>query len=205
MILMVTKMAESTSKFWRRHDMNHAVKSALLFLFAVVVLIPGVLRAQQAAIEVDNAPTVVGVLVGAAPDYLGSKDYKGVIAPFLKYTLPGSYQYLLLRGTELSFNLINHPSFRFGPVVNYRPERGSVENSQVDRMETIDAALEGGAFAGFECIDKSNPRRRFLAHADVDRGHERRVQWLARHGPRQGMAAYRQGMGHRLDPQRYLW
>lgn len=143
--------------------MNHVVKSGLLFLFAVLILAPGVLRAQQAAIEVDNAPTVVGVLVGAAPDYLGSKEYKGVIAPFLKYTLPGSYQYLLLRGTELSFNLINHPSFRFGPVVNYRPERGSVENSQVDRMETIDAALEGGAFAGFECIDKSNPRRRFLA------------------------------------------
>ena len=143
--------------------MKHVLKGVFLLLIATLALTPGVVRAQQAAIEVDNAPTVVGVLVGAAPDYLGSKEYKGVIAPFLKYTLPGTYQYLLLRGTELSINLINHPSFRFGPVVNYRPERGSVENSQVDRMETIDAALEGGAFAGFECVDKSNPRRRFLA------------------------------------------
>jgi len=142
--------------------MKHAVKSGLLFLFAVLALIPGVVRAQQSAIEVDNAPTVVGLLVGAAPDYLGSKEYKGIAAPFLKYTLDGTYQYLLLRGTELSINLINHPSFRFGPVLNYRPERSSVENSRVDRMETIDGAIEGGAFVGFECIDKSNPRRRFL-------------------------------------------
>ena len=142
--------------------MKRALKRVFLLLIAALALTPGVVRAQQSAIEVDNAPTVVGVLVGAAPDYLGSKEYKGIAAPFLKYTLPGTYQYFLLRGTELSFNLINHPSFRFGPVLNYRPERSSVENSRVDRMETIDGAIEGGAFVGFECIDKSNPRRRFL-------------------------------------------
>jgi MipA family protein len=143
--------------------MSHVVKVTLLFVIAVLALTPGVVRAQQSAIEVDNAPTVMGILVGAAPDYLGSKEYKGIAAPFLKYTLPGTYQYLLLRGTELSVNLINDPSFRFGPVLNYRPGRDDVDNAQVNRMQKIDGAIEGGAFVGFECIDKSNPRRRFLA------------------------------------------
>jgi outer membrane protein len=140
--------------------MTHVAKIVVLSLLVMAVLSPGVLRAQQAPIEVDNAPTVIGLLVGAAPDYMGSSDYKGVAAPFFKYTLPGSYRYLTLAGTQLSFNLINHPAFRFGPVLNYRPERSDVENNRVDRMENIDAALEGGAFIGYELIDKSNPRQR---------------------------------------------
>ena len=149
-------------KFQWRYSMKDVAKIVLLSLFAILALTPGVLRAQQAAFEVDNAPTVVGILVGAAPDYLGSKTYKGVAAPYLKYTLSGSNQYLLLRGTELSFNLADHPVFRFGPVLNYRPERSSVDNNQVDRMEKIDSAIEGGAFVGLELIDKNNPRCRFL-------------------------------------------
>jgi outer membrane protein len=142
--------------------MKHVVKILVLFLFAVLVLIPGVLRAQQSPIEVDNAPTVIGLFVGAAPDYMGSSDYKGVAAPFVKYTLPGTYQSFLLAGTQASLNLINHPVFRFGPVLNYRPERAKVENDRVDRMTKIDSALEGGAYAGIECIDKTNPRQRLL-------------------------------------------
>lgn len=143
--------------------MKHAVKIVLLLLFATVVLTPYVVRAQQAAIEVDNAPTIVGLLVGAAPDYLGSQYYKGVAAPYIKYTFSGTNRYLTLRATELSVNLIDHPWFRFGPVLNYRTERAHVENDQVDRMTKIDAAIEGGAYVGIECIDKSNPRRRFLS------------------------------------------
>jgi len=142
--------------------MKHVAKIVCLSLFAILILSPGFVRAQQAAFEVDNAPTTIGLLIGAAPDYLGSKYYKGVAAPFLKYTLPGTYQYLLLRGTELSINVVNHPVFRFGPVINYRPARAHVEQDQVDRMTKIDAALEGGAWAGLEFIDRRNPRQRLL-------------------------------------------
>ncbi|HEY3275019.1 MAG TPA: MipA/OmpV family protein [Syntrophorhabdaceae bacterium] len=150
------------NKFHWRYSMKYVAKIVLLSLFAILALTPGVLRAQQAAFEVDNAPTIVGILVGAAPDYLGSKNYKGVAAPFLKYTLPGSNQYLLLRGTELSLNIVDHPVFRLGPVLNYRPERSNVENDQVDRMTKIDSAIEGGAYLGFEFIDPGNPRCRLL-------------------------------------------
>jgi outer membrane protein len=142
--------------------MKHVLKGLFLFIIAALVLTSGAVRAQQSPVEVDNAPTVMGVLVGAAPDYLGSKYYKGVAAPFLKYTLRGSYRYFTLAGTQLSFNIVDQPVFRFGPVLNYRPARASVEQDQVDRMTKIDAALEGGVYAGLEFIEKSNPRQRLL-------------------------------------------
>jgi outer membrane protein len=140
--------------------MTHVAKIVVLSLFAIVVLSPGVLRAQQSPVEVDNAPAVIGLLVGTAPDYIGSSDHKGVVAPFFKYTLSGSHQYLALAGSQLSFNLVNHPAFSFGPVLNYRLERSSVKNDRVDRMAKIDSALEGGAFIGYAFVDKSNPRQR---------------------------------------------
>ena len=142
--------------------MKLVLKIVCVCLFAVLILSSRFVCALQAAFEVDNAPTTIGLLVGAAPDYLGSKYYKGVAAPLLKYTLPGTYQYLFLRGTELSINVVNHPVFRFDPVINYRPARASVEQDQVDRMTKIDAALEGGAWTGLEFIDRKNPRQRLL-------------------------------------------
>ena len=74
--------------------MRHVLKIGILFLLALLVASPAIVRAQQAVFEVDNVATVVGVMVGVAPDYVGSDDYKGIAAPYFKYTLPKSYQTL---------------------------------------------------------------------------------------------------------------
>jgi outer membrane scaffolding protein for murein synthesis (MipA/OmpV family) len=140
--------------------MKHVMKGFILFV--ALALAPAAAVAQQGPLDMDSVPTVAGIIIGSAPDYLGSSYNKAVAAPFLKYTLPGSYRYLTLRGTELSFNMINHPVFRLGPMINYRGERAHVENDQVDRMTKIDAALEGGGYAGLEFADKDNPRKRIL-------------------------------------------
>ena len=83
-------------------------------------------------------------------------------APFFRYNFSNSEQYILLRGFELQANVVDHPWFRIGPVLNYRFGRDDVENNQVDRMDEIDGAIEVGAFVGAEFKDRANPRQRLL-------------------------------------------
>ncbi len=144
--------------------MKFTCQSLTVFALFALVMAPGIASAQQSPLEIDNIPTIAGLVAGMAPDYPGSSDYKAVAAPFAKYTLPGSYRYAILRGTELSFNLVDHPIFRLGPMVNFRPERGNVKDSRVDRMTKIDSTVEGGCFAGLEFIDRTNARRRIAAN-----------------------------------------
>src|SRR3954463_14229338 len=111
-------------------------------LNAIATLLPLLIAsshaAAQAFIQPDTIPAVVGLGVGFAPDYQGSDDYKGVVAPFAHYTLPNSNRYLQLNATELTFNLVNSPKWRLGPVLNYHPGRDDVHDEAVKRMQKID-------------------------------------------------------------------
>src|SRR5512134_1896725 len=104
----------------------------LLTVFAAVVFALSLATAAQAGMDspfaIDNVPNVIGVGVGMVPDYLGSDDYTVAAAPFFRWTLPGTERYLQLNVTELSFNVLNHPNFVLGPVVNYRPGRKDVDD-----------------------------------------------------------------------------
>jgi len=135
---------------------------------AAVAVLGGVLAATQTlafdAVSVNVAPAAksggfVGLGVGFAPDYEGSDDHEAIPAPF------GSYQWTSGRSVELggtqgsehaarlSANIISSDwssVWRAGPLVQYRLERDSVDNKQVDKMENVDAATELGAFAGFK-------------------------------------------------------
>ena len=104
-----------------------------------IALVGGLFTCQSAV-----AKTSLGLGVGMAPDYEGSSDYQAVPMLYGRYGY-GDGKYLLLKGTQLKWNLLND-KFQFGPLVQYRAERDDVDNNQVDRMKKVDAAFEAGAF-----------------------------------------------------------
>ena len=117
----------------------------------------------QSFIEPDTVPHVIGLGAGFAPDYRGSDDYRGVIAPFAHYTLPNSNRYVQLNATELSFNLLDSKQYRLGPVLNYHPGRDDdVEDALVKRMRKIDGTVEAGVFGEIQWLEPNNPRNRFI-------------------------------------------
>ena len=91
---------------------------------------------------------MVGLGAAAIPDYEGSGDYEAAPLPVAR--AQKGHQYGQLFGLKLTSNLIPHPNFRAGPVVNYRGERDDVDNSQVDALSDVDAALELGAQVGYD-------------------------------------------------------
>ncbi len=90
----------------------------------------------------------VGLGAVAVPDYEGSDEYVGRPLPIAR--AQKGHQYGQLFGLKLTSNLIAHPNFRLGPVVNFRGERDDVENDRVDDMRKVDAAVELGAQVGYD-------------------------------------------------------
>jgi outer membrane protein len=100
-----------------------------------------------------GAPTdrwryTAGLGVAVVPDYEGSNDYE--LAPLPVARIQRGYRYGQLFGLKLTSNLLQHPNFRVGPVVNYRPSRDNVENNQVDQQKNIGQVLELGVQVGYE-------------------------------------------------------
>jgi len=138
------------------------VFTVVLFLGIVTIA-----EADEGAFIIDNVPTIAGIIVGAAPEYVGSEDYTAVAAPIVRYTFEKQYRYIQLMATTLSFNVLNHPNFTLGPALNYRPGRKDVENDRVDDMEDIDATAEAGIFAGYTWRDTADPRYRFITSVEL--------------------------------------
>ena len=122
----------------------------------------------QAFLELDTTPNVIGIGIGTVPDYRGSADNTGAIAPFLRYNFSGSQRYFQINATEATLNIIDSANFRFGPVLNYHPGRDDdVDNFRVARMVPIDGTVEAGVFAEYAWIERSNPRNRFIIGATL--------------------------------------
>jgi len=135
---------------------------SIFLAFACAFLIAQAAQAQDFPFGIDNVPNVFGIGVGVLPDYQGSNDYMIGAAPFLKYTPEKTEYYALLLATELYINVLNHPTLRLGPVVNYRFGRNDdVEDDVVKKMEEIDGTIEAGAFIGYEWKDSQNPLHRW--------------------------------------------
>jgi outer membrane protein len=143
---------------------NRGKLFAVLFLAVCTLFMTQATQAQDSPFTIDNVPNVVGIGLGVIPDYQGSNDYMVGGAPFFRLTYPKSEWYLMMKGPELSANILNHPWLRLGPVLNYRFGRDDdIEDKQVKRMEEIDDTVEAGAFAGIELVEEGNPRQRFIA------------------------------------------
>jgi len=111
---------------------------------------------------------VAGLGVGMAPDYEGSDDTTAV-PMFMFQQNYDSGRFVKLMGTNLKVNLLADKQFNLGPVLNYHPERGDVDNNRVDAMKNVDAAIEAGVFGGVN-IDNLSFGLEFLA--DVSGEHD---------------------------------
>ncbi len=90
----------------------------------------------------------LGLGAVAVPDYEGSDDYEARPLPIAR--IQKGHQYGQLFGAKITSNLVPHPNFRLGPVVNYRGERDGVDNAAVDAMKKVDAAVELGVQVGYD-------------------------------------------------------
>jgi MipA family protein len=91
----------------------------------------------------------VGAGAGYAPDYEGSADYAAVPLWNLRAgNLYGSATYVDLFATRLTSSLVPHPHLRLGPLVEYIPKRGHVENNAVDDLQNVDPAVMLGGLLG---------------------------------------------------------
>jgi outer membrane protein len=131
-----------------------------IILFLLVLLYgahPGL--AQDGLINFDVLPNGIGAILGVAPDYLGSDDYRFAVLPFGRLSF-AEHRFVALTGTFVYANILNHPHLRLGPMVNLRLGRSDVDDDAVDRMADIDTTLEFGLDTGLEFIDPRDPRKR---------------------------------------------
>ncbi len=116
--------------------------------------------AQQGALEVYNEPNYVAAAVAAVPDYVGSDDYTGAVAPAGRFTFSGKRDIKIV-AANVSANVLDHEFWRLGPVINYRFARDSVDDNSVDLMKDIDGTFEIGATVGLDFTNDVNRRYRF--------------------------------------------
>lgn len=112
-----------------------------------LALAGSVAQAQTVPVDAVENTNIIGIAAGVAPDYMGSGHRTGVAGPIFRYQLSGSERYFLLLGPQATFNILDDPNWRFGPMVQFRAGRGSdVDDAVVQRMVGINNAWEGGVF-----------------------------------------------------------
>lgn len=114
---------------------------------------------------------VLGIALGAGPDYYGSDDMEGAIGPYGRYQFEGSERYVLLLGPQLSVNLLNDSNWRAGPILRYRFARDSdVDDKVVKRMDEVDSAIEAGVFLEYKLPLSQTPFHQVVFGGDVEGG-----------------------------------
>ena len=148
------------------------------------VLVSGILAVTSAQASSDflsdgkqsnDVSGVVGIGIGALPEYDGSEDYQAI--PFILGRVAYDKRYVEFIGTTLRGNVLNDSNWQFGPAANFRFGRDEdVENAVISRMSEVDDAFELGAFARYDYSpnwargDSLGIETQFLQ--DVSDGHE---------------------------------
>lgn len=152
-----------------RHNIMKNIPALLLATAAIT----GIIYATPAAAQADFAVVTsvetnfVGAAVGVAPDYVGSDEYTGGVAPAFRYEF-GDNRYVQLVGNYASANIVPSEHYRFGPAVRYRFGRDdNVEDEAVSELSEIDGAIEAGLTVGGNWILDGNPRNRVAVTADA--------------------------------------
>jgi MipA family protein len=103
--------------------------------------------------------SMVGLGIGAYPDYIGSNDYVIGAAPLMRFQFSGQ-RFVSLIANELRVNILDDAHWRLGPSMVYRFGRKDVEDDVVKRVHEVDASLDLGAFAGYEWYEKTEPLKK---------------------------------------------
>lgn len=125
---------------------------------------PGSVGVEEApAVTQPQGPRIlVGGIVGMAPDYEGSNDYKAAFAPLASIRWAEGYGVSLgpstMRTYQLRADLLPSRNWTFGPLLQRRGDRKGVDDPRVDNLSDIDPAWEAGAHFGYRLgIDPNNP------------------------------------------------
>lgn len=139
----------------------------LILISALATLAPLIARAQGFVPELQDGINIVGLAVGAGPDYSGSDDYEAAVAPYGRYLFSGQ-RYIKLLGPELSINLLDDKHWLIGPLIRYRFKRDDdVEDTVVRQMRTIDDTTEAGIFVSYRMHLGSQPLHQLVFSADI--------------------------------------
>lgn len=113
------------------------------------VPIPSLEDPQQP--EAGRTQWTLGLGAGVVPQYQGASDYQAV--PLLQIRAQDLYHpdtYAQLFTNTFTSNLIPDAGFQLGPMVQYLPKRGSVDDNQVDDLQNVDPSLMLGAVVGYD-------------------------------------------------------
>ena len=145
--------------------MRRMLATAGLALSALALPISAGAQQNLFVPDVASVPNFAGVGIAVLPDYEGSNDATFGIGPMGRLSFGN--RYLMLRGNELSANLLDHPFLRLGPVATLRLGRKDVDDALVARMSDISTTVELGLTAGLDFTNEANSRIRFTTSLDV--------------------------------------
>jgi outer membrane protein len=116
-------------------------------------------RADDLMIPMEfEVPNVVGLGVGAYPDWPGSGDSAVGVAPLARISLGGA-RWARLLANDLRANLLDHPDWHAGPLAVVRFGRSNVDDPVVRRVHEIDPSLSLGLFGGWQWRGSPDPRQ----------------------------------------------
>jgi MipA family protein len=143
------------------------MRGLLLLVFLFAGICPHFARAQGSMLPfVSGVENYAALGVGVINAYPGSDDYIVGGLPAARFSL-GAYRNLQILGTYVALNAIEHPHFRFGPVVNYRFGRQDADDPVVAKVHEIHDAVELGVTVGGEWVIDRDIRHRFYMGADI--------------------------------------
>ncbi len=147
---------------------KHAKYTWLIGLPAALAVASGA-RAQVFEMPVgDLNLNLAGIAVGSVPDYSGSSQNTTAAGPVFRYQFQNSERYFLLLGPTATLNLINDPSWRAGPLLNYRSARDNdVEDRIVKQMDKVDSKVEVGAFLQYRLKLSDRPLHQITFTGDI--------------------------------------
>lgn len=140
-------------------------------LAASIAMLASPIVAAQDVIPIEvpeEQRNFVGLGLFSVPDYYGSEDYDGALAPLLRYTFSGE-RYVQLLGPELTLNLVDQKEWRSGLVLRSRSRRDDdVDDAIVSQMRPVASATELGVFAAYHMpLDSNQPLHKLVVSGDV--------------------------------------
>lgn len=148
-------------------EQNFPIRIVVAAIAAGHWLLSGAALAQDrpSAEPDDGIEGFIAIGPALTTDYEGSSDYEPV--PLIIGQIEALGVGFEIEGLDARLNVRPGSRVQFGPAVTYRPGRDGVSNDVVDRLATIDDAVEIGGFLRYQSTDLFDPADEFEFGAQV--------------------------------------